>query len=250
MHPSGPTLSVITVCYNGARHLEKTLQSVLGQTYPHIEYWVIDGASTDGSVDIIERYADRLAGWISEPDKGLYDAMQKGQDRATGDFILFQNVGDLFYNERTVENVFANYQGEDFLYGDTVIINDAGEELGMRVHKRLPRQLSAASFRWGMVVGHQAMFVRRSLCGPFRQQQYPCSSDLDWAIVAARRAQKFKNVHTIVSRYLFGGNSHVQRKKCLKERWSILRKHYGLLTTLSIHLLIAIKFALGGFRIR
>lgn len=94
MNPDSLKISVVTVCYNAVDTLEETMLSVLNQTYPNIEYIVIDGGSTDGTVDIIKKYADRLAYWISEPDKGIYDAMNKGIAAATGDYIINMNVGD------------------------------------------------------------------------------------------------------------------------------------------------------------
>ncbi len=98
-------ISVITVCYNAADTLEKTIQSVLGQTYPNIEYIIIDGGSTDGSVDIIRKYADRIAYWVSEPDGGIYEAMNKGIKVATGDYINFMNAGDIFYDSNVLLNI-------------------------------------------------------------------------------------------------------------------------------------------------
>ena len=98
-------ITVITVCHNAAKTLEKTIKSVLNQTYPNIEYIIIDGGSTDDTVDIIKRYADRLAYWISEPDKGIYDAMNKGIEVATGEWINFMNAGDTFYEENTIDFV-------------------------------------------------------------------------------------------------------------------------------------------------
>lgn len=95
-------ISVVTVCYNAAATIEETIQSVLNQTYPNVEYIIIDGGSTDGTVDIIKRYADRVAYWVSEPDKGIYDAMNKGIAAATGDYINFMNAGDRFYEDKVL----------------------------------------------------------------------------------------------------------------------------------------------------
>ena len=89
-------ISVVTVCYNAVDCIEETMLSVLDQTYPNIEYIVIDGGSSDGTADVIRKYADRLAYWVSEPDKGIYDAMNKGIVAATGDYINFMNAGDRY----------------------------------------------------------------------------------------------------------------------------------------------------------
>ena len=101
-------ISVVTVCYNAADTIEKTMLSVLNQTYHDIEYIIIDGGSTDGTVEIIRKYADRIAYWVSEPDKGIYDAMNKGIKVATGEWINFMNAGDEFVDEGVIEKLFQN----------------------------------------------------------------------------------------------------------------------------------------------
>ena len=98
-------ISVVTVCYNAADTIEKTMLSVLNQTYHDIEYIIIDGGSTDGTVEIIRKYADRIAYWVSEPDKGIYDAMNKGIKVATGEWINFMNAGDEFVDEGVIEKL-------------------------------------------------------------------------------------------------------------------------------------------------
>lgn len=112
-------ISVITVCYNCIDTIERTLQNVLKQTYPELEYIVIDGQSTDGTREVIERYADRLAYWVSEPDGGIYDAMNKGIDKATGEWVIFRNAGDYFFSPTTLADVFAWYEdkGEALIVG-------------------------------------------------------------------------------------------------------------------------------------
>lgn len=116
-------ISVITVCYNAADTLDKTIQSVLGQTYHDMEYIIIDGGSSDGTVEIIRRYANRLAYWVSEPDEGIYDAMNKGIERATGEWINFMNCGDYFYKKNSIETVFNDIDfcnNADVVYGDSL----------------------------------------------------------------------------------------------------------------------------------
>lgn len=116
-------ISVVTVCYNAADTLEKTMLSVFNQTYHDIEYIIIDGGSTDGTVDIIHRYADRIAYWVSEPDKGIYDAMNKGIKVATGEWINFMNAGDYFYKEISIETIFNDTDccnNADVIYGDSL----------------------------------------------------------------------------------------------------------------------------------
>lgn len=116
-------ISVVTVCYNAADTIEKTMLSVLNQTYHDIEYIIIDGGSTDGTVEIIRKYADRIAYWVSEPDKGIYDAMNKGIKVATGEWINFMNAGDRFYKSDVIKLIFDNmncYDDVDIIYGDSL----------------------------------------------------------------------------------------------------------------------------------
>ena len=128
MQDKTPKVSIVTVTYNCADIVEKTICNVLKQTYPNIEYIVIDGNSTDGTREIVERYADRLAYHVSEPDKGIFDAMNKGINAATGEWILFMNAGDFFFKPTTVEDVFDWYQdrGEVMIAGGTRNFIDEG----------------------------------------------------------------------------------------------------------------------------
>ena len=118
-----PTFSIITITYNAVRLVEQTLLNVLSQSYPNIEYIVIDGGSTDGTVDIIRRYESGLAYWVSEPDKGIYDAMNKGLQKATGDYVWFINAGDTLCSSDTVQSVVSKLQKRkalpDIIYGET-----------------------------------------------------------------------------------------------------------------------------------
>lgn len=115
-------ISVVTVTYNSAASLEETILSVLNQTYPNIEYIIIDGGSTDGTVDIIKKYADRLAYWVSEPDKGIYDAMNKGIAVATGDYINFMNSGDKFSTNDSLSSFIPQIRtGTNIVYGNWLV---------------------------------------------------------------------------------------------------------------------------------
>ena len=117
-------ISVVTVSYNAVATIEQTILSVVNQTYPHIEYIIIDGGSTDGTVDVIKKYADRIAYWVSEPDKGIYDAMNKGIKVATGEWINFMNCGDSFYSVSVLSDVFKDKscKENDVIYGNTCIM--------------------------------------------------------------------------------------------------------------------------------
>lgn len=119
-----PKISVVTVCYNAADEIETTIKSVINQSYPNIEYLIIDGGSTDGTVDIIKKFSDKIAFWVSEKDKGIYDAMNKGIKIASGDFINFMNAGDYFYSDTTVEEAVKRFPNHtDVIFGDSVVKN-------------------------------------------------------------------------------------------------------------------------------
>lgn len=119
-----PKITVVTVCYNAVDVIEKTILSVINQTYSNIEYIVIDGNSSDGTVDIIKKYANIISKWISEPDTGIYDAMNKGIDLATGEWINFMNAGDFFANDSVIEDIrLALQEKHDVVYGNTILTN-------------------------------------------------------------------------------------------------------------------------------
>jgi glycosyltransferase involved in cell wall biosynthesis len=115
-------ITVVTVCYNAVKEIEKTIQSVISQTYDNVEYIIVDGGSTDGTLDIIRKYSSRITRWVSEPDKGIFDAMNKSAHMATGEYINFMNAGDLFFDEKVLSDIFAGRSyDEDVLYGSTIL---------------------------------------------------------------------------------------------------------------------------------
>lgn len=238
-----PTLSVITVVYNNARDIERTLLSVLNQTYTGIQYIVIDGASTDGTLEIIKGYESRIAKLISQKDKGIYDAMNKGLALATGDYVIFMNSGDEFYAPDTVATVFASADDADIYYGETEMVNEQRESLGRRRHQA-PEQFTWRSFKYGMSVSHQAIYIKRLLTGPY-DPKYQLSADIDWILRAAKKAKKIVNVNTYVAKYLVGGMSKAKHRQSLQERFDIMKRHYGLVPTLLNHVVIA--FNLGWY---
>jgi glycosyltransferase involved in cell wall biosynthesis len=232
-----PVLSVITIVYNNARDIERTMLSVLNQTYTGIEYIVVDGASNDGTLEIIKRYETRITKLISEKDKGIYDAMNKGLALATGDYVIFMNSGDEFYANDTVAKVFATAPDADIYYGETEMVNNERESLGQRRHQA-PDKFNWRSFKYGMSVSHQAMYIRRRLTEPY-DPRYQLSADIDWIIRAAKKAKKIVKVEGYVAKYLVGGMSKARHKQSLLERFDIMKRHYGLIPTLLNHTVIA-----------
>ncbi len=236
-----PKLSVITIVYNNVRVIERTMLSVLNQTYSNIEYILIDGNSTDGTKEIISKYKDRIAVFLSEKDKGIYDAMNKGLALASGEYVLFMNSGDEIFDTETVQKVFASADDADIYYGETEMFDDDWQSIGQRRHKA-PERFTWESFRFGMSVSHQAIYIRKSLTETF-DLNYQLSSDIDWIIKAAKKAQKIVNTHLYVAKYMVGGMSKTKHQQSLKERFQIFTKHYGLLPNIFNHFLIAGKLA-------
>lgn len=231
-------ISVITVTYNAAQFVEGTILSVLAQTYKHIEYVIIDGGSKDGTLDIIKKYETSIARWVSEPDKGLYDAMNKGIQSATGDFILFMNAGDRFFANDALEVAIRQSTPDtDILYGETMYVDEARHHLGTRSQvttQQLPEQLLPSSFRMGMVVSHQSLLVRRSIAPSFLLNNL--SADIDWTIRAVKAARKTQNTHQIIAEFLVGGVSKQRHWASLKGRFAVLSTHYGLFPTVLAHI--------------
>src|SRR5690606_12018670 len=142
---NNPKISIITVVYNNVRDIEYTIRSVISQTYPNIEYIVIDGASTDGTLDVINNYRDRINVVISEKDRGIYDAMNKGLATASGDYVLFLNSGDELFDDNSIQNVVEEGKGADIIYGETKLVNEERHIIGDRRH-RVPVNFDWKSF--------------------------------------------------------------------------------------------------------
>ena len=232
-----PLFSIITICYNAEATLEKTIQSVLAQTYPNVEYIVVDGASKDNTLAIINRYRPQLSKVVSEPDKGLYDAMNKGIGLATGDYLCFLNAGDTFFSANTLQEMVATLPADkqpDVIYGETALVDAEGQFVRMR-RLQAPEVLTWRSFRQGMLVCHQAFFARRELV-PLYDLQYRFSADFDWCIRIMKQSHLLHNTHLTVVNYLDEGLTTRNQKASLKERFRVMAKHYGLFSTLLHHL--------------
>lgn len=234
-HPT-PKFSVITVTYNAEKVLEDTIQSVISQTYHHVEYIIVDGASTDGTMAIVDKYRDRISRVISEPDKGLYDAMNKGISLATGDYLCFLNAGDSFHEDDTLQAMVHSISGNelpDVLYGETALVDSQGHFLRMR-RLSAPETLTWKSFKHGMLVCHQAFFARHTLIEPY-DLRYRFSADFDWCIRVMKKAHRLHNTRLTLIDYLEEGMTTRNHKASLKERFRIMARHYGLLSTIARH---------------
>ena len=232
-----PRISIITICYNAASTITRTLRSVSAQTYPNIQYLIIDGASKDNTLELVRELAPE-AEIYSERDKGIYDAMNKGLDRATGDYVWYVNAGDALASPTTVEDlVRATCTGDslpDVLYGDTRLIDSEDHDLGLR-RLRPPHQLDWCSFRAGMLVCHQAFVAKRSI-SPHYDLRYRFSADVDWCIRVLKEAKTTAFYPEPIALYLNEGTTTANHRASLIERFHVMRHHYGLVTTVLQHL--------------
>jgi len=242
-HVFHPKISIITIVYNGASLLEGTIKSVVKQSYSNIEYLIIDGGSKDGTLDLIHKYEHAISKWVSEPDKGLYDAMNKGLKMATGDFVWFMNAGDHILKTDTVEKMVAACQpNTDIIYGEVMLVNDKRAYQGTRSElttQKLPAQLNWKSLSKGMVVCHQGFLPKRSLAPNYMLDNL--SADIDWVIQSLKQAKVVTNTNITVAEYLMGGISKKQHKQSLKDRYAILSKHYGFVPNLWNHFMIVLR---------
>ena len=237
-------ISIITITYNAEQWLERTMQSVLAQTCKDYEYIIVDGASKDGTVDIIKRLEPLFEGrlsWKSEPDKGLYDAMNKGIARAHGDFLWFMNAGDEIFSPDALARIVAAVDEQtDIIYGKACIVNAEGIKVSEH-HKPTPPNLQRKHFLNGLVVSHQAILVRRSIVGMY-DTKYRISADYDWTIRAVTASRKNAYLDEYICKFLTEGVSQKQRKRSWVERFQIMRAHFGLLQTLWAHFIIVLKY--------
>ncbi len=238
-----PKFSIITITFNAAAVIEPTLKSVLAQTYTNYEYLLIDGGSKDDTVEKARKSGIEFAHIVSEPDNGLYDAMNKGISLASGDYLCFLNAGDAFYAPETLQTIADAATAEetlpDVLYGETAEVDETRNFVRMR-RLQAPERLTWRSFRSGMLVCHQAFYAKREIA-PMYDLQYRLSADVDWCIKVMKKAKKLVNVNATVVNYLQNGLSLQHHRASLKERFRIMSRHYGLLPTIGRHLWFIVR---------
>ena len=250
-------ITYVTITYNAAAVLQPTLDSVLQQDYPHIVHLIIDGASTDDTLKLVDDYIARSNAAenghsvqvTSEPDKGIYDAMNKGLRSADGDYVCFLNAGDFLPSPDTAskiaQQVAAAGGSPAVLYGDTDIVDGEGRFLH---HRRLapPENLTWRSFRQGMLVCHQAFYARTdfAIATPYNEQ-YRYSADVDWCIRVMKAAEKenvpLLNLKMVVANYRQEGQTTLHHRESLLERYRVMEHHYGRLQTLLLHSWFAVR---------
>ena len=213
-----PKVSIITVVYNGEKELENTILSVIRQTYDNLEYIIVDGGSTDNTINIIKKYANKISYWISEPDKGIYDAMNKGIDVANGEWLLFRNCGDYFSSLSDIARVFenTNYNDYDVIYGDAIV----WDKYGFKKEKPEIQKFN----RYGvMPVWHPSTFVRTSLHKKIKfDLKYKLAADHNFIINCKWSGIKFKYIPIILSIFNIGDGASVKGQiKSRKEHFYI-----------------------------
>ncbi len=233
-----PLISIITISYNAAETIRPTVMSVAQQSFQDFEHILIDGLSKDDTITVARRYGIDTLRIISEKDNGIYDAMNKGLRAALGKYILFLNAGDSFASTDSLAH-FAQAAREfnpDIIYADTVIVSAEREILRPR-HLDAPEILTLNSFSQGMLVCHQAFMVKRDIA-PAYDTHYRFSADYDWTIkcIKATTPDKCHNLKTVEIHYLDDGATEKNKLTSLRERFDIMRRHYGLSTALKRHL--------------
>ena len=215
-----PSLSIITINYNNVDGLKKTADSVIRQRFNNFEWIVIDGGSTDGSVSIIEQSARYISYWVSEPDNGIYNAMNKGIDAASGEYLLFLNSGDCLYNDRVLEECFPIEHKADIVYGDMAF----SYKDHVVVH-RYPDTLSFKFFLNGSL-GHPSSFIMRSILrDEHYNEQLRIASDLEFWIKTALRNGSFRHINKVVSIFDTTGISSTNQVLDREERQSLISKY-------------------------
>ena len=253
--------TVVTITYNAEGLLQRTLDSVLTQTYEDVEHLIIDGASTDGTLGMAEAYKaksdDSANGHKviirSEPDDGIYHAMNKGLTQASGDYIVFMNAGDSFPQADTLEQIAHRCHLNELptddlpavLYGNTDIVDGEGRFLHPR-RLQPPARLTWRSFRHGMLVCHQAFYARTDIAKNLQYDtQYKYSADVDWCIRVMKEADRLSlplcNIGMVVANYTEEGTTTRHHRESLRERYRVMAHHYGQLSTFFMHGWFAVR---------
>ena len=236
-HNMATLFSIITITFNAESEIGPTLDSVKSQTFNDFEHIIIDGASTDNTLSVISHKSIHNAKIISEPDKGLYDAMNKGIKNANGKYLIFLNAGDSFHSKDTLQ-LYANAANTnpDIIYGDTILVNTNREFVGPR-HLSAPKNLSFKSFINGMLVCHQAFVAKREIVS-FYNLNYRFSADYEWCLKCLQKTspERCINLNTITIDYLIDGLTDKNHKKSLRERYQIMCNYYGIVPTILKHI--------------
>jgi glycosyltransferase involved in cell wall biosynthesis len=222
-----PVVTIITVVYNSQFLIEKTVESVLKQTYKNVELIVIDGGSTDRTLDIIKTYNSEITYWVSEPDKGIYDAMNKGIICSTGNWLNFMNSGDTFASNHVVYDLFKNNEdGLDMIYGDTFLYN---KQLNKTRVQNAYNFTKINILKYGTrVVCHQSMFISENVINLYNTQ-YKLKAELDLYFNFIFMQIKILKVNSPISVFLEDGTGTQRYFENLKEKFYLIYRRCGLM---------------------
>lgn len=239
-----PLLSIITITYNAEAFIGATLNSLQKQTSKDFEYLVIDGKSKDKTLEILKNHSISPDILLSEPDSGLYDAMNKGLKMANGKYVWFMNAGDELAEKNTVEKFIKilEEQDPDVVYSDTFMIDESGKTLGLRseiLPHKVPKVLTWQKFNLGMLICHQSFISKKRIAPPYLTNNL--SADIDWEINCLKKAGKIIQFEGVLSKYLVGGISSKQKFKSLKDRYLVLQKHFGVIPNFFNHIRIVLR---------
>lgn len=216
-----PLISVVTVVYQGKKYLNKTINSVLDQAYDNVEYIIIDGGSTDGTLDIIKQYDECIDYWVSEPDTGIYNAMNKGIGLCTGEYVAFLNADD-WYNTGALQSVadLICSNRYDYIYGDISLIKD-----GVSARVITP---GVYKYKIDMPICHQALFVKKSILLKLGfNEDYKILADYDLVLQLINSNYSSYYLNEILANFRYGGLSSTTDKS--GEYFKVLSEHFGLL---------------------
>lgn len=223
-----PKISVLTVVFNSKNELEKTIKSIIDQNYPKLEYIIIDGGSTDSTLAIIKKYESRITTWVSEKDHGIYDAMNKGINLATGDWINFMNAGDTFHTNHVINDIFGNNSDHsDIIYGNTLLKGNN--------HNVISYAKSINSLKFGMAFCHQSVFVASDILKKIKfDLRYKLASDYDLFLkLSSMYEYSFEKSNLIFADYDITGQSY--SLDAVKEQYQIASKYFRLSTASIVH---------------
>jgi glycosyltransferase involved in cell wall biosynthesis len=240
-----PVFSVITINYNNLRGLKRTFESVQNQTARNrIQWIVVDGNSRDGSAEFLRSHASDIDVLVIEQDKGLYDAMNKGLERAEAPYVWFMNSGDVIYRNDVTEKLASLAESNpDVIFGDTMFVDESGREIGLISKlkpQRFPEKLDNRSFRFGMNLCHQSFIAKKSICPPY-DLQFRQAADVDWIVRILMKNPSNVRFDGVIAGFETGGSSSQHEKKAWKERFAVLSKHYGFLPNCINHVWIVLR---------
>lgn len=246
-HRATPLVSIITVTLNATDTIDRTLASVKEQTFTNYEFIVIDGGSTDNTLDKVRTAGIKNISIVSEKDRGIYDAMNKGLEMAFGNYVIFLNAGDAFHTPNTLHLIADAIINNDFpgiVYGQTDIIDNEGHKLYPR-HLSAPSHLTLDSFKDGMVVCHQAFVALRKITGPF-DLRYRFSADVDWCIRCLQHSKHNVYIDDVIIDFLNEGATSRNHRRSLIERFKIMCYYYGTLSTIMRHIKFIPRYLKGN----